>query len=851
VLPSTTLTLDSRARARGKFLFVGPEKFYVRGVTYGTFRPEEHGDFPPPEIVASDFCAMSAAGVNTVRTYTPPATWLLDAALRHGLRVVAGLPWEQHVAFLEDGERLRSIERRIREGVRSYAGHPAVLCTAIGNEIPASIVRWHGARRVERFLRRLFDAAKEEDPAGLVTYVNYPSTEYLELPFLDVVSFNVFLEEEEALEAYLARLQNIAGARPLLITELGLDSVGHGEENQARSLEWQLTTAFRGGCAGVFVFSWTDEWHRAGQQVEGWGFGVTESKRRPKPALDQMTTACRELPFPGSASRPRVSVVVCSHNGADALPACLEGIAALDYPDYETILVDDGSSDSTGHIARKFGVRLIQTENRGLGAARNTGLAAASGAIVAYIDDDATPDRHWLQYVVGTLLSTSHVGVGGPNIPPEGQGVVAEAVARAPGGPTHVLLTDRDAEHIPGCNMAFWRARLIDVGGFDPRFGAAGDDVDVCWRLHERGWTLGFSPSAVVWHKRRESVKGFFRQQRGYGKAEALLEQVWPEKYNRSGHHSWSGRVYGGPSASIARRWRIYYGTWGASLFQPRHEKAAGTLASLALMPESFLVIGALLIASAYGLLFDSSFLRLPVADVPITLVLLVLALGGLLGRAALAGWATGGAWRVRMLTALLFVLQPYARLWGRTSAGLTPWRRRSGRLAGPWPRTRVVWSENWESPRDRLGRLWGHLRLERAAVLSGGTFDRWDIQVRAGPLGSARIRLGVEEHGQGKQLLRFRVWPRWSRGGSALAVLFAGCSVLAFGHASLQTVIALALLSFATLVQMARQCGASVALCLRALELEASRAEAKPDLVDTLRGGVTEVRARIGAVIE
>jgi hypothetical protein len=69
---------DSRARARGKFLVVGSEKFYVRGVTYGTFRPGEHGDFPSPEIVASDFRAMYAAGINTIRTYTPPTNWLLE-----------------------------------------------------------------------------------------------------------------------------------------------------------------------------------------------------------------------------------------------------------------------------------------------------------------------------------------------------------------------------------------------------------------------------------------------------------------------------------------------------------------------------------------------------------------------------------------------------------------------------------------------------------------------------------------------------------------------------------------------------------------------------------------------------
>ena len=103
---------------------------------------------------------MAANGINSVRTYTVPPRWLLDAAERHGLMVMVGLPWEQHVTFLEDRARTRSIEERVREGVAACAGHPAVLAYSVGNEIPASIVRWHGRRAVERFLRRLYDAAK-------------------------------------------------------------------------------------------------------------------------------------------------------------------------------------------------------------------------------------------------------------------------------------------------------------------------------------------------------------------------------------------------------------------------------------------------------------------------------------------------------------------------------------------------------------------------------------------------------------------------------------------------------------------------------------------------------------------
>ena len=100
--------------------------------------------------------------------------------------------------------------------------------------------------------------------------MNYPTTEYLQLPFLDLVCFNVYLETQERLEAYLARLQNIAGDRPLLMGEVGLDSRRNGEYIQADVLDWQIRTIFAAGCAGTFVFAWTDEWHRGGHDIQDW-----------------------------------------------------------------------------------------------------------------------------------------------------------------------------------------------------------------------------------------------------------------------------------------------------------------------------------------------------------------------------------------------------------------------------------------------------------------------------------------------------------------------------------------------------------------------------------------------------
>src|SRR5438093_2871779 len=171
VPPALTDTMSlCRPEVQGKFLFVGDEKLWIRGVTYGTFRPDADGnEYHDPETVEHDFAQIADSGLNAIRTYTVPPRWLLDAAQRHGLRVMIGLPWEQHVTFLDDKKRARSIEARVRVGVRSCAGHPAVLCYTIGNEIPAPIVRWYGKRRVVKYRLCLSRAAKQLYQIWLVT----------------------------------------------------------------------------------------------------------------------------------------------------------------------------------------------------------------------------------------------------------------------------------------------------------------------------------------------------------------------------------------------------------------------------------------------------------------------------------------------------------------------------------------------------------------------------------------------------------------------------------------------------------------------------------------------------------
>jgi hypothetical protein len=750
-----------RPRVEGRFLAVGDDKLHVRGVTYGTFLATVPGDDGyDPTAVDEDFVRMAESGINAVRVYDVPPAWLLDAAQRHGLWVFIDVPWQEHVAFLEDPATARSILAATGERIRPVAGHPAVLAYAVGNEIPSRIVRWHGRVAVTDFLERLVDAARAADPGALITYVNYPSTEYLRLRGVDVDAWNVYLEATETFDRYIARLQNLSPDRPVMIAELGADSRRLGEAAQADLIGGQVRAAFAAGSAGTFVFAWTDEWARGGSAVTDWDFGVTTRERSPKPALASLTGAYRDVPFPRDAAWPSISVVLCSYNGGRVIERCLQGLARLDYPDYEVIVIDDGSTDDTARIASEYDVTLVSTANQGLSAARNEGLARARGEIVAYIDDDAWPDPDWLRHLAWVYMTSDHAGVGGPNLPPPGDGPIADLVALAPGGPLHVLRTDTEAEHIPGCNSSFRTERLRAIGGYDARYRTAGDDVDVCWRLHEAGWSIGFSPGAMVWHHRRGSVRGYLRQQRGYGVAEALLERRWPGRFNPLGHVSWPGQLYGSGAGPIPLAVSsVYGGTWGSAAYQSVYVRAS-SWAAAPLMPEWWLSIAGLVALGVLGWAWPPLWLAMALGVV-MGVASVTVATAIAIDRLGAAGRGRASAREVVTLTWLV-VGQSLARLRGRLAGGLTPWRRRG--VEGwvvPTVRQRESWSEEWHAMEARLRSVECRVADRGTASARGGPTDPWDLEARTGSFGSGRLLGTVEEHGHGRQMVRWRLWPR------------------------------------------------------------------------------------------
>lgn len=767
-----------RVHIRGKFIYDGDEKLYIKGVTYGTFKPDEAGvQFPDPAVVRRDFAVMAKAGINSVRVYTVPPVYLLDIALNYHLKVMAGLPWEQHITFLDEEDRAKDILTRARQGVLSCKKHPAILCYAIGNEIPASIVRWYGKKKIERFLLELYHTVKRADGESLVTYVNYPTTEYLDVSFLDFDCFNVYLETAEKLSIYISKLHNLTGDRPLVLAEIGLDSLKNGHKAQAEVLSWQIETIFGKGCAGMFIFAWTDEWWRGGHEIEGWDFGLVDRARTVKPALHQVSEKFKTVPFDPRSKRLFISVVICSYNGSRTIGETLDQLLKLDYPDFEVIVVNDGSKDNLAAIVEKYPVRLITIPNRGLSNARNVGLNNAKGEIIAYLDDDAYPDAHWLHYLAYAYHTTSYAAIGGPNIAPGNDGNIAFCVANAPGGPVHVLLTDEIAEHVPGCNLSIRKSILLEIGGFDPIYHAAGDDVDICWRIQDAGYLIGFHPSAMVWHHRRNSLKAYWKQQEGYGKAEALLEAKWPQKYNGFGHLTWAGSIYGhGLTLPIKlKKDTVFYGSWGSALFQSVYEPAGSLVNSLPLMPEWYLIIILNALIALFGFLWSPLMWLWAVFLMSVAVVVIQAVNSAFRSKYLHAGKEI--AFRLRLLIVALHLVQPMARLYGRFKHGLTPWRVRGAGLHSRFLfikgfREFTYWSEQWHSPEEWLTIIEKRLIELKTRVSRGGDYDKWDLQVRNGLYSKCRGLLTVEEHGAGKQLLRFKCYAHYTMGAFVVPVL-------------------------------------------------------------------------------
>ncbi|MCF6313007.1 MAG: glycosyltransferase [Verrucomicrobiales bacterium] len=775
----------NRITACGKFFRDGERPFFVKAVSFGPFPPDSQGrTLPVGEALMTDLQTVRDLGANVLRVYEVPPLSFVDACRDLGLRVIIGIPWAQHVDFLADEEVLVEARRLLVTTVETFHGHAGVLAYLVGNEIPATLVRWIGAEKVRGVLEDLIRVGRRVDPGAMFAYANYPTSEYLMVRNVDFVAFNIYLEDREVFAHYLRHLQNVAGDLPLLVTEFGVDSQHHGEEMQAEILSWHVEACCRAGVAGTTVFAFSDRWYRGGMEILDWDFGLLRRDGSRKLAFERLREQWSGITSSGQGigrvSDLRFSVIVCTYRGVKTLAECLASLEKIDYPDYEILLINDGADEGVKQIAKEFpAVRYFEMPHGGLSAARNLGADEATGEILVYTDDDCVADEQWLLYLAEGFAEGDFAAMGGPNISPKPINLEQACVVASPGGPAHVLLDDERAEHIPGCNLAVRKEAFEAIGGFREEFWTAGDDVDFCWRLQNYGYTIGFHGAAMVWHYRRFRIKDYLRQQAGYGRAEAMLIPRHPDRFGAMGGARWQGFVYDQTfAADIGRSARIYQGPFGYAPFQSIYSSGAW---GWAYVVSSFQWVLLAVVCGLVGFIF-------PLAAVVSVLMIATTGITALRfgWKAKLEQPFTG--FRARAVVSFLALIQPLNRgmrrylgslPYARLPTSLPPinqplvfprlaWERQSTFFA--------LWSEQALSRDDLLQALQSRWTVEGTQYSVGDGWRSWDLELLSSVWWSMRLVTVTEYHADQKCLTRLRLEGRANFMTSALrfAVLLA-----------------------------------------------------------------------------
>jgi GT2 family glycosyltransferase len=214
-----------------------------------------------------------------------------------------------------------------------------------------------------------------------------------------------------------------------------------------------------------------------------------------------------------------ISVIVITWNEEKNIRECLDSLMALDYPrDLCEILVVDASTDATPRIVEEYPrVQLIRSD-KGFSHQKNAGLARAAFDILAFTDADCVIPRDWLRVIDRAFRDDRLAAIGGNAYPPPGTGrfgrwaaCVGHPAGGAIGFDANVSKNEGGISFVPGCNSAFRKAALLDVGGFDPDFFEGGEDVDLSRRLRAKGYFLDYIPELTLYHKPRNTLASYLK----------------------------------------------------------------------------------------------------------------------------------------------------------------------------------------------------------------------------------------------------------------------------------------------------------------------------------------------------
>lgn len=289
-----------------KNIYLNGRKFYVKGVGYGIEYPGTAGGIEafkeiPFEIFQKDFKMMKEAGINTIRTYEPLPSRLLDLAEEYGIMVIENLCYPDDYTDFDSKVHLSVLKEKIRRYVSRDKKRKCILMWSIWNDAPwawgsqGNVVERFGFHKVNNFLKELYDTVKQYDISHPVTASNAINLngENLGWDFLDIVGLNIYLGgydwfvREDAVNQSL-RMNEIQARynKPVIILETGSSTYIEGQD-QGDILIKQIGIASTSEIAGITIFQWADGWQKTGDEFtlddhieEHWG--ILDGYRNPK-----------------------------------------------------------------------------------------------------------------------------------------------------------------------------------------------------------------------------------------------------------------------------------------------------------------------------------------------------------------------------------------------------------------------------------------------------------------------------------------------------------------------------------------------------------------------------------------
>jgi len=478
-------------------------------------------DFNEKIILRKRLDELAAAHVNTLILSEAQTENVLGVAGQAGLGAMVEIAIDAHE--LTAPKQARTTIARVGKAMKLLRGYPALMGILIDCPIHAETISRIALSALRSSLDVIVRDARESNDRLLVTFKRYAGAPHVSIAGEDFSYFHAASIDEAAIESSIRAMHDCAGAKPLVI------EFGEGFPGQADV----VALAFGLGAAGVVATAMRPAAPPGWQNV-------------------RMLSAGELLPFthlggtavPLPAVTPMISVVVTALDDGGTLAACLKSIERLRYPNFEVIVIDEGTGDRTGEVAtidlsadhsfdtpsflgkgpgvRFPGVRLIRGKVGGL---PNEALRAARGDLIAFTRADCIVDADWLSLAVHKVGERGFDGCCGPIYQAQEELGFTSRVAAALelSGARTDRIDDAQIDIRIMRNLVVRKSSLIAAVGTSARSIKGRGDRDLPALMVVGGLKLGWCPAGLVWRGGRPTIGEFFRNRIAQGHSEAIL----------------------------------------------------------------------------------------------------------------------------------------------------------------------------------------------------------------------------------------------------------------------------------------------------------------------------------------